>query len=54
MENNNIKCAIYARLSNEDQYESKSVSIETQISICSEYFNRVKLFIRKELGINVI
>ena len=24
------------------------------ISICSEYSNRVKLFIRKELGINVI
>ena len=24
------------------------------ISICFQYFNRVKLFIRKELGINVI
>ena len=47
--NNNIKCAIYARLSNEDQYESKSVSIETQISICSEYAKNNNLIVKEIL-----
>lgn len=46
---NNIKCVIYARLSNEDQYELKSVSIETQISICSEYAKNNNLIVKEIL-----
>ena len=47
--NKNINCIIYARLSQEDGYDSTSVSIENQISICKDYANENGLIITKIL-----
>ena len=47
--NKNINCIIYARLSQEDGYNSTSVSIENQISICKDYANENGLIITKIL-----
>lgn len=47
--NKNINCIIYARLSQEDGYDSTSVSIENQISICKDYANEHGLIINKIL-----
>lgn len=47
--NKNINCIIYARLSREDGYDSTSVSIENQISICKDYANENGLIITKIL-----
>jgi len=47
--NKNINCIIYARLSQEDGYDSTSVSIENQISICKDYANEHGLIITKIL-----
>lgn len=45
MGNNDIKVGLYARLSAEDGIDGKSVSIENQINLCSEYIenNEFKL-----------
>ena len=47
--NNNIKCVIYARLSQEDGYDDRSISIDNQIDICKHYANNNGLIIKEIL-----
>ena len=47
--NNTIKCVIYARLSQEDWYDDRSISIDNQIDICKHYANNNGLIIKEIL-----
>lgn len=43
----NIKCVIYARLSQEDGYDERSMSINTQIDMCTLYAKKNNLIIKE-------